>query len=78
MVDPDDNTLQAVVICPTRELAIQVAEELLTLSKFMKKIKVLPIYGGQPIDRQIKALHRGVQIIIGTPGRLMDYMRREH
>ncbi len=76
MVDPDDNTLQAAVICPTRELAIQVAEELRTLSKFMKKIKVLPIYGGQPIDRQIKALNKGVQIIIGTPGRLMDHMRR--
>ena len=76
MVNPDDNALQAVVICPTRELAIQVAEELRTLSKFMKKIKVLPIYGGQPIDRQIKALKKGVQIIIGTPGRLMDHMRR--
>lgn len=76
MIDPDDNTLQALVICPTRELAIQVAEELRKLSKFMKKINVLPIYGGQPIDRQFKALKKGVQIIIGTPGRLMDHMRR--
>lgn len=76
MIDPDDQNLQAIVLCPTRELAIQVAEELRKLSKFMKKINVLPVYGGQPIDRQIKALNKGVQIVIGTPGRLMDHMRR--
>ncbi len=76
MVDPDDKKLQAVILCPTRELAIQVAEELKTLSKYLKKINVLPIYGGQPIERQIKALKKGVQIVIGTPGRLMDHMRR--
>ncbi len=74
--DPDNKKLQAVIICPTRELAIQVAEELRKLSKYMKKINVLPIYGGQPIERQIKALKKGVQIIIGTPGRVMDHMRR--
>lgn len=76
IVDPDDSDLQAVIICPTRELAIQVAEELRKLSKYLKKISVLPVYGGQPIDRQIKALNKGVQIIIGTPGRVMDHMRR--
>jgi len=76
IVDPDDKDLQAVILCPTRELAIQVAEELRKLSKYLKKIKVLPVYGGQPIDRQIKALNKGVQVIIGTPGRLMDHMRR--
>lgn len=74
--DPANKRLQAVIICPTRELAIQVAEELRSLSKYMKKINVLPIYGGQPIERQIKALKKGVQIIIGTPGRVMDHMRR--
>ncbi|AEG17481.1 DEAD/DEAH box helicase [Methanobacterium paludis] len=76
MVDPGDRSLQAVILCPTRELAIQVAEEIRKLSKYMSKIKVLPIYGGQPIERQIKALKKGVQVIIGTPGRVMDHMRR--
>lgn len=76
MVDPDEKDLQAVILCPTRELAIQVAEELRKLSKYLKKIRVLPIYGGQPIERQIKALDKGVQVIIGTPGRVMDHMRR--
>ena len=59
MVDPSDKSLQAVILCPTRELAIQVAEEIRKLSKYMSKIKVLPIYGGQPIERQIKALKKG-------------------
>ncbi|OPJ55135.1 DEAD/DEAH box helicase [Alkalithermobacter paradoxus] len=76
MVDPTDNSLQAVVLCPTRELAIQVSEELRKLSKYKHSIKILPIYGGQPIDRQIKALKKGIQIIIGTPGRVMDHMNR--
>ncbi len=76
MVDPSKRDLQAVIICPTRELAIQVAEELKKLSKYMKRVSVLPVYGGQPIERQIKALKKGVQIIIGTPGRVMDHMRR--
>ncbi|MGZ7066757.1 MAG: DEAD/DEAH box helicase [Methanobacterium sp.] len=76
MINPENKKLQAVIICPTRELAIQVAEELRRLSNYMKKISVLPIYGGQPIERQIKGLKKGVQIIIGTPGRVMDHMRR--
>ena len=76
MVNPSERELQAVILCPTRELAIQVAEELKKLSTYMKRVNVLPIYGGQPIERQIKALRKGVQIIIGTPGRVMDHMRR--
>ena len=76
MVDPSERDLQSVILCPTRELAIQVAEELKKLSKYMKRVVVLPVYGGQPIERQIKALKKGVQIIIGTPGRVMDHMRR--
>ncbi|HTX60879.1 MAG TPA: DEAD/DEAH box helicase [Methanobacterium sp.] len=75
-VDPSSKDLQAIILCPTRELAIQVAEELRKLSKYLKNMKVIPIYGGQPIDRQIKALNKGVQIVIGTPGRVMDHMRR--
>ena len=75
-VDPSNKDLQAVILCPTRELAIQVAEEMKKLSKYMRKIGILPVYGGQPIERQIKALKKGVQVIIGTPGRVMDHMRR--
>lgn len=74
-VNPDSKKLQAIVLCPTRELAIQAAEELRKIAKYMHGIKVLPIYGGQDISRQIAGL-RGVQIIVGTPGRVMDHMRR--
>lgn len=74
-IDPDNKNLQAVILCPTRELAIQAAEELRKLAKYMHGIKVLPVYGGQDIGRQIAGL-RGVQIIVGTPGRVMDHMRR--
>lgn len=75
-VNPKDRSLQALVLCPTRELAIQVAEEIRKLAKFMHGIKVLPIYGGQDITKQIRSLKGGVQVIIGTPGRVMDHMRR--
>lgn len=75
-IDPKNLGVQAVILCPTRELAIQVSEELKKLSKYKKGIEILPVYGGQPIDRQIRALRRGVQIIIGTPGRVMDHMER--
>ena len=70
-VDPKVKKLQAVVLLPTRELAIQVAEELRRFAKFMHGIKVLPVYGGQDIVRQIRALKDGTQIVVGTPGRVM-------
>ena len=76
-VDPKVKKLQAIVLLPTRELAIQVAEELRRFAKFMHGIKVLPVYGGQDIVRQIRALKDGTQIIVGTPGRVMDHMRRK-
>ncbi len=76
-IDRDSKKLQAIALCPTRELAIQVAEEIRRLAKYMHGIKVLPIYGGQDIVRQIRGLKDGVQIIIGTPGRVMDHMRRK-
>lgn len=76
-VNPEIKKPQAIVLCPTRELAVQVAEEIRKLAKYMSDIKVLPIYGGQEIVRQIKALKSGVQIIVGTPGRVMDHMRRK-
>lgn len=74
--DPNNRQVQALVLCPTRELSIQVSEELGRLSKYKKGINVLPIYGGQPIDRQIRALKKGVNIVIGTPGRVLDHIRR--
>lgn len=67
---------QGIILCPTRELAMQAAEEIRKLTKYMHGIKVLPIYGGQDISRQIRALSQGVQIIVGTPGRVMDHLRR--
>ena len=76
-IDPDSKKLQAIALCPTRELAIQVAEEIRRLAKYMHGIKVLPIYGGQDIVRQIRGLKDGTQIVIGTPGRVMDHMRRK-
>ena len=76
-VDPNNKKTQAIVLSPTRELAIQSAEEIRKLAKYMHGIKVLPIYGGQDISRQIKALKGGATIIIGTPGRVMDHLRRK-
>lgn len=75
-IDSENKNLQAIILCPTRELAIQAADELRKFSKYMHGIKVLPIYGGQEISRQIKSLKSGVQIVVGTPGRVMDHMRR--
>lgn len=76
-INPDLKKLQAVVLCPTRELAVQVAEEIRKIAKYMSDIKVLPVYGGQEIVKQIKSLKSGVQIVVGTPGRVMDHMRRK-
>ena len=76
-IDPKNKKLQGIVLCPTRELAIQVAEEIRNLAKYMHGIKVLPIYGGQEIVKQIRSLKSGTQLIIGTPGRVMDHMRRK-
>lgn len=71
-----DKTPQAIVICPTRELSIQVAEEFGRLSSYMDKLRILPVYGGQPIGRQLRVLKKGVHIIIGTPGRILDHISR--
>jgi len=67
--------VQAIVLAPTRELAIQVGEELKRIAKY-ERIKILPIYGGQSIHIQISALKRGVDIVVGTPGRILDHIRR--
>ena len=67
--------VQALILCPTRELAIQVSEALHKYGRH-KRIETLPIYGGQPYERQLRGLQRGVEIVVGTPGRVMDHMRR--
>ncbi len=67
--------VQALVVTPTRELAVQVAEEISRIGRY-RRVRTLPIYGGQSIDRQIRALRQGVQVVIGTPGRLLDHLRR--
>ncbi|TCD54075.1 DEAD/DEAH box helicase [Alloscardovia theropitheci] len=75
-VDPKNYDTQVLILDPTRELAIQSAEELHRLSKYMHGVKILPVYGGADMARQIRGLKDGVQIIIGTPGRVMDHLRR--
>lgn len=75
-IDPNNREVQALILCPTRELAIQVSEEIQKLVKYKRGISVVPIYGGQPYERQLRALKQGVQIVIGTPGRVMDHIER--
>lgn len=68
--------LEALILCPTRELAMQVSEEITRLAKYRKDLHVVPVYGGQPIQRQLNSLKRGARIVVGTPGRIMDHMNR--
>ena len=75
ILDPSIRQVQALILCPTRELAIQVAEALHKYGRH-KEVDTLPIYGGQPYERQFRGLQRGIQIVVGTPGRVMDHMRR--
>src|SRR5271157_2009308 len=74
--DPHLKAVQVLILCPTRELAVQVAEEFHKLALFKRGIASLPIYGGQSYERQFWGLKQGAQIVIGTPGRVMDHMRR--
>ena len=75
-VNASVRSAQVLVLSPTRELVIQSAQELHHLSKYMHGVRILPVYGGADMARQIRGLKEGVQIIIGTPGRVMDYLRR--
>ena len=75
-LDLGQKKVQALILTPTRELAIQVAEAIHTYAKRMKEVLVLPVYGGQSIEQQIRHLQRGVQVVVGTPGRIMDHLRR--
>lgn len=75
-LDPENKNVQALVLSPTRELTIQTAEEFSRLMKYKHGLNVVPIYGGQPIDRQLRALRGPVQVVIGTPGRVIDHINR--
>jgi len=76
-LDLSNKNVQALVLCPTRELAVQISEEVNRIGKYLRGLHVLPIYGGQDIERQIRGLRSGAQIIIGTPGRVLDHLRRK-
>ncbi|MBE3101704.1 MAG: DEAD/DEAH box helicase [Firmicutes bacterium] len=76
MNNKDEKGVYCLIVTPTRELAIQVNDELVRIAKY-SNIKLLPVYGGQPIERQITALRRGIDIVVGTPGRLLDLIRRK-
>ncbi len=75
LLDPTQAHPQAIILLPTRELCIQVAQETHNLSKYCR-LRVVPVYGGQPIDRQFRALSFGAHIVVGTPGRVLDHLRR--
>jgi ATP-dependent RNA helicase DeaD len=75
-VDVARRDTQVLILCPTRELAIQVSEEVHKLAFFKRGLHALPVYGGQSYDRQLAGLRQGAHIVIGTPGRVMDHMRR--
>ena len=75
-IQPDSSGVQALVLCPTRELAIQATEELRRFSKYTKGVKIAPVFGGQDMSKQIQMLKNGTKIVVGTPGRIMDHMRR--
>ncbi|MEO0509629.1 MAG: DEAD/DEAH box helicase [Verrucomicrobiota bacterium] len=76
-IDTGTAEQQVLVLCPTRELAIQVCEEINRLGSALKNLQATPVYGGAPIDRQMRALRKGAQIVVGTPGRVMDHLRRK-
>ena len=75
-IDLDSDKVQGIVIAPTRELALQITNELRKFSKYVEGLRILTVYGGESIDKQITSLKKRPQIIVGTPGRIMDHMRR--
>src|SRR5574344_1368721 len=76
-VDITNTHTQTLIICPTRELSQQIAQELEKFTKYLKEIKIVCVFGGQELKRQIIPLRKGTQIVVGTPGRIMDHIRRK-
>ena len=77
LTDTNSNKIQTLILCPTTELCLQIGKELSTYSKYLKSINILSVYGGAKIDKQIRSLKKGPQIIVGTPGRTKDLIRRK-
>ncbi|MFQ3224862.1 MAG: ATP-dependent RNA helicase DeaD [Lentimonas sp.] len=77
LIDIDRKETQVLVLCPTRELAVQVCEEINRLASALHGLVAVPVYGGAPLDRQMRALRNGAHIVVGTPGRVMDHLRRK-
>ncbi len=77
LIDINRDQTQVLVLCPTRELAVQVCEEIHRLASALKGLVAVPVYGGAPLDRQMRALRKGAHIVVGTPGRVMDHLRRK-
>ena len=75
-IDLEQAAQQALILCPTRELANQVCEEVHRLGVHLPGLRAVPVYGGAPMDRQVRALRAGTQLVVGTPGRLLDHLRR--
>ncbi|MGA3174898.1 MAG: DEAD/DEAH box helicase [Syntrophorhabdales bacterium] len=75
-LSPKGRNLEALILCPTRELAVQVADEIKRLARYRRDAHIVAVYGGQPIQKQLTSLKKGARIIVGTPGRLMDHMNR--
>ena len=73
-LDPEERCVQVLALCPTRELAVQICREVDKLALFMDGVSAVPIYGGSSFRPQLDALRRGVQFVVGTPGRVMDLM----
>lgn len=77
MIDFNDDQVQALIICPTRELAVQIHDELMRIAKYIQNCRIVTVFGGDPITRQIYALKKRPQIVVGTPGRTIDHMERK-
>ncbi|MCH2214868.1 MAG: DEAD/DEAH box helicase [Flavobacteriales bacterium] len=76
-VDPSDKTTQAIILCPTRELCLQITKDLQGFAKYVENLFITPVYGGAPIGNQARFLNKGSQIVVGTPGRVVDMIRRD-
>ncbi len=76
-VNVEETFIQAIILSPTRELCIQISQDMKSYSKFIDGLKVVPVYGGAPVDKQIQSLRKGAQVVVGTPGRVKDLIQRK-
>ncbi|MFW5699790.1 MAG: DEAD/DEAH box helicase, partial [Bacteroidota bacterium] len=76
-IDPQSSTIQSLILCPTRELCLQITKDIESYASRLGMIDVVPVYGGADITKQIRQLKKGCQIVVGTPGRMLDHIRRK-